>query len=141
MKYRFFEHTADMGVEAEGDSIEEAFSATALGLEDMITDITKVGAEIKKEINVESEDYNSLLYDFLEQFLILFDSEELLFSKVEVKSISESDGKYKLEAIAYGEKFDSEKHESKTHVKAVTYHGMEVKEESGKFHTKVLFDI
>jgi SHS2 domain-containing protein len=141
MKYKFFEHTADIGVEAVGSTIEEAFSNTALGLENIITDTSKVEEKTERPINLESEDLKSLLYDFLEQFLVLFDSEELFFSRIEVKSIKGQEGKYSIEAIAYGEKYNPDKHESKTHVKAVTYHQMKVEEKEGKHIIHVLFDI
>jgi len=141
MKYTFFEHTADMGVEAEAPTLEQVFSLTALGMQNMISDTSKVEEATSRIINVEAEDLKSLLYDFLEQFLILFDSEGLLFSRIEVKSIKQEENIYKLESKAYGDNFSSTKHESKTHVKAVTYHGMIVEKRGENWFTHVLFDI
>lgn len=141
MKYKFIEHTADIGIETEAKTLEEVFSNAALGLENVITDTSKVGDKIKRDIEVESEDLQSLLYDFLEKFLILFDSEGLLFSKIDVKSIKGKEGEYKLKAVLYGEKYKPDKHISKTHVKAITYYGMKVEKRKDKFYVKVIFDI
>ena len=126
MKFKFIEHTADVGVEAYGENLEESFENAALGFFEIMTDTSKVEASVKKEFEIESEDEKSLLYDFLEKFIIFKDAEDLVFSKFKV-SITK-DEKYKLKAEAWGEEFNPEKHEDKTHVKAITYHRMEVSE-------------
>ena len=126
MKFKFIEHTADVGVEAYGENLEESFENAALGFFEIMTDTSKVEASVKKEFEIESEDEKSLLYDFLERFIIFKDAEDLVFSKFKVNITK--DEKYKLKAEAWGEEFDPEKHEDKTHVKAITYHRMEVSE-------------
>ncbi len=42
MKFEFFEHTADIGIRAWGDSLEEAFENSALAVFEVITDTSKV---------------------------------------------------------------------------------------------------
>ena len=125
---KFFSHTADVEFESYGATLEKAFENAALALFGVMTNIKKVKPKIKKKINIESEDLESLLYDFLEKFLILLDSENMVFSKFDVKKITmnEKSKKFKLKAEAYGEKFDEKRHESKTLVKAITYHGMHI---------------
>ncbi len=127
MRFRFVEHTADIGVEAFGKNLEETFENASLGFLEIMTDTSKIEPKIKKEIKIESEDLKSLLYDFLEQFLVLHDSENLLFSKFKINKI-EKNKKYHLEAEVFGEEFNPEKHEDRTSVKAITYHQMEVSE-------------
>ena len=39
------------------------------------------------------------------------------------------------------EKFDPEKHDIGTHVKAVTYHGMEIGKKDGKHFCNIILDI
>lgn len=136
MPIKYFEHTADIGINASGKNLEQAFENAALALFGIMTNTKKVKTEIKREIKIESEDLESLLYDFLEKFLIFHDAENLLFSKFKVKKIIKNT-KYKLEAEAWGEQFDEKRHESKTLVKAVTYHGMKI----GKDKVHVLVDI
>lgn len=127
MKFKFIEHTADVGVEAYGDSLEEKFGNAALGLFEIMLDTSKVEQKEKREFEVEADDEQSLLYDFLERFLIIRDSEGLVFSKFDV-SIEKGEN-LKLKAEAWGEELDPEKHEVKTEVKAITYHRMEVTDE------------
>ena len=141
MEYRFFEHTADTIFEGYGKSYEEAFASAALAMQEVMTDTSKIEAKQEENIEVQAKDMKALLYDFLEKFLILKDAKNLLFSKFEVRKIEKTDSGFRLEASAWGEEFDPEKHEDKTHVKAVTYHEMEVGEKDGKKFVRVLVDI
>jgi len=141
MKFKFFEHTADTIFEAYGKTFEEAFANAAIALEEVITDTRKVKPAKSVKISARGEDMKSLLYDFLEKFLILFDSEQMLFSDVVIKEITEKDGKFGLTAVAKGEKYDAKKHASRTHVKAITYHEMQIGGKAGKKYVRVLVDI
>ncbi|MFQ6010310.1 MAG: archease [Candidatus Aenigmatarchaeota archaeon] len=141
MEYKFFEHTADTIFEGYGKSYEEAFASAALAMQEVMTDTSRVEAKQEEKIEAEARDMKALLYDFLEKFLILKDAKNLVFSKFEVKRIDKTDRGYRLEAKAWGEEFNPEKHEDKSHVKAVTYHEMEIGEKEGKKYVRVLVDI
>ncbi len=125
-KVKFFPHTADIEFEVYGNSMKQAFENAATVVANTITETKKVNAKIKKEISVSSEDLQSLLYDFLEQILILHDSENLVFSKIKVKKIVQEKKKYALNAEFFGEQYDEKKHGTGTVVKAITYHSMEI---------------
>ncbi len=140
-KFRFLPHTADVYIEAWGEDLEEAFANTAIGMENIITNTDKVGEKIKREVAIQSEDEKALLFDFLTQFLIWHDAENLVFSKVVVERIWPSEGKLALRATVWGEPFDPTRHESGTYVKAVSYMEMEIKREKGKIRIRVLVDI
>lgn len=141
LRFKFLPHTADVYVEAYGKNLEEAFANTALGMENIITKTAKVSAKVKRDIAVISEDEKALLFDFLTQFLILHDAENLVFSSIRVESIKSADGKLALKAVVSGEPFDKKRHEFGTYVKAVSYMQMEIKKEKGKVTIKVLVDI
>ena len=79
--YEFLEHTADIKVRAYGKTLEQAFINAAYALTNIVTK-DKIKKIIEKTIKVESEDEKSLLYDFLEQFLILIDSEGFLLAEI-----------------------------------------------------------
>ena len=137
MKFKFIEHTADIGIEAYGETWEEAFENAALGMFEIMTDTKKIGTKKKMEIMASGEDMKSLLYDFLEQFLILHDSENLVFSKVKIIELNNN----KLKAEVWGEEFNPDKHEDRTSVKAITYHQMEIIEKDSKKTIRFIVDI
>ena len=139
MKYEFLPHTADVKFRAYGNTLEEAFSNAALALTDIIVDPESVKAKVRKTIEVESEDEKALLYDFLEQFLILLDIEGFLLHKVEKLEIKKND-KFHLQATVVGDN-KPESYETKTHVKAITYQEMEIKKQNNKYIIQVVPDI
>ena len=65
MKFKFIEHTADVGVEAYGENLEETFSNAALGFFEIMTDTSKIEEKEVREFKAKGEDLKSLLYDFL----------------------------------------------------------------------------
>lgn len=128
-KFEFFDVTADIGYWAYGNTLEEAFENAALAMFDVITDIEKVSKKETKKISVESEDKVSLLYDFLEELLILQEVDLIFFSEFDVEIKLNKMGNtntYKLNASAKGEYINLKIHKRKSEVKAVTFHMMEV---------------
>jgi len=138
--YKFLEHTADIKVEAWGDSLEEAFEAAAMALTDISVDRDKVDKKIVKNIKVEGFDLESLLYNWIEELIVTLDIEKIVFNDFKVVITGEPDN-YKLSAEAYGEKYSKNKHGYKVHVKAMTYHEMEIKEYDGKYIIRYVVDI
>ena len=140
--FEFTDHTADVGVKSWGRNLEEAFSQTALSLMTTITpNLKKISPKIEKMIEIISEDKYALCFDFLSEFLYIFDVEDLVFSYVSVKSIQKIGEKYKLVALAKGEPFAREKHEIGTEVKAITYSFMNIEEKENKVEINIVFDI
>jgi len=128
-KFEFFDVTADIGYWAYGRTLKESFENAALAMFNVITNTQKVAKKETREISVESEDKVSLLYDFLEELLVLQEVDLILFSNFQVainKEIKENDEVYKLSAIANGETINHDIHERKSEVKAITFHMMEV---------------
>lgn len=134
MRYRLLEHTADSLVEVHGKDLNERFANAAYAMFDLITDVKKVEPKGEMKIVLSAESREQLLVDFLQELLYLNDADDLVFGKFEVKI----DG-LKLEALAWGEKFDEKKHEKKAVVKGVTYHKLEFDDKKGT--VTVLFDV
>lgn len=134
--YEFLPHTADAKFRAYGKTLEEAFTNAAYAMADVITDHRKIKPTAEKTISVESENKEALLYDFLEQFLILLDSEGFLLNKIKELKIKNN----KLTAKITGDT-NPKKYEIKTHIKAVTYQEMFIKKEKGVYMIQVIVDI
>jgi SHS2 domain-containing protein len=140
--FEFMDHTADVSVKSWGRNLEDAFSQTALSLMTTLTpNLKKISRTIEKKIEIVSEDKYALCFDFLSEFLFLFDVEDLVFSYVSVKSIQKIGEKFKLIAIAKGEQFDRNKHEIGTEVKGITYSFMNIEEKKNKVEIRIVFDI
>lgn len=136
MKYKFLSHTADIKFQAFGNSLKEVFENSALALFNAIYG-GKIKNKKKFKINVHGHDLESLLYNFLEEVLVLIDSKNFLPSKIKILKFNEKD--FKIEAEVQGD--DAENYQISMHVKAITYNEMFIKKIKNKFITQVVLDI
>jgi len=138
--YRFLPHTADIKVEAWGKDFNEAFASAAKAFTDIVVDISKVLPIHTYTIEVEGYDIEELLYNFIEQLILELDLNQLVFSEYHV-TINTSKGGYSVKCVCKGEKIDIRKHRYKTHVKAMTYHEMEIKKDDDRVIIRYVIDI
>jgi len=103
-----------------------------------MTDTSKVEPKESREIEIDGMDLENLLYRWIESLLVYYDSELLLFGKFKVKIDLEN---LRLNAIAWGEKFDPDKHERRTVVKAATYHEMSIVKTNNGYELTFVVDI
>src|SRR3989338_5057166 len=136
MKYKYFEHTADIKFQAFGKTLDESFENSAMAMFNAMYD-GKVKSKIKKNIKVSGTDFENLLYNFLEEFLFLMDSEGFFMSSCKVK-IKEGK-KYELEAEVKGD--EAKNYPISLDVKAVTYNSMFVKKEKNNWICQVVIDV
>lgn len=121
--YEYFDVTADIGFKAYGKNLNEAFENAGIAMFNVITDTSDVLPQMEITFEVASEDYVSLLYDYLEELLFYHEVEFMLFSQFDV----EIDENFHLKATVKGEGINWDKHERKTEIKAITFHKMDVK--------------
>lgn len=134
MEYEYLEHTADIKFRAYGKTLEEAFSNSALALRNAMFD-GKVNSKVSKKIKVKGKDNERLLFEFLEELLVLLDSENFILSKVKSIKIKGDS----LEAEIVGD--DVSNYDVHIIVKAITYNEMFVKKEKDKYVAQVVVDV
>lgn len=134
--FELIDHTADVGIIAHGASINQAFANAARGLFSIITDLDDIREALHRDIEVTAPDQESLLVEWLNELIYLFDTENIIFNRFDITHLTNT----QLKARIYGEKVDSSRHELKTGVKAATYHMLKVKKNNG-YQAQVLFDI
>jgi len=139
-RFDWVEHPSDIGFRAYGWDLAEAFENAALALFEIMVDTKKVEPREEIKVELEAEDEGALLYDWLDRLIYLHDSKNMVMSKFKV-TISRIKSGFKLNAQAWGERFDSEKHPEKTAVKAMTYHMMEIRRQKNRCSVQAVVDI
>lgn len=140
MKYKFLEHTADIKFQAFGKTIEKAFENSALALQEVMTKKIKIKPVIKKKIEVKGRDKEALLYNFLEEFLFLLDSENFVLSKInKISIVTDNNKEYGLITEVIGD--SAFNYNFTNNVKAVTYNSMFVKKEGRVYICQVVVDV
>jgi len=134
--FELVDHTADVGIIAYGADINQAFANAARGLFSLITELSSVEEVLYRDIELTSSDRESLLVEWLNELIYLFDTENIIFKRFDVTVF---DG-IRLQARGYGEKVDTSRHRLKTGVKAATYHMLRVDKNNG-YQVQVIFDI
>ena len=133
MRYRFLPHTADIRFQAFGKSLKILFENSAYALTEIITE-DKIVLKKKHRIKIKAKDKEELLHNFLEEFLFLFETKGFILRKFDNIKIENNT----LIADAVG---DSEEHEIKNHVKAITYNDMFVKQDKYNWVAQVVVDV
>jgi SHS2 domain-containing protein len=140
-RFEFLEHTADAYIAAYGKSLAEAFENAALAMYETMTETKGVKEIEENSLEVVAKDEQDLLFSWLEALLLKFEVESMLYSRFKVSPIEKTPEGYVLKAKMWGEPFNRERHESKTDVKAVTYHRMEMIKDHSKVTVKFILDI
>jgi SHS2 domain-containing protein len=136
MSYEILSHTADEKFRASGETLEEAFSEATKAF----SEIVKGGpGDIKHEVTVESENAEALLFDFLDELILLQDTEGVAVGRAENLEIEELETGYKMTADIMTDAITSEM--SLTDIKAPTYNEMKVDYEDGQWVLEAVLDI
>jgi SHS2 domain-containing protein len=135
--YELIDHTADVGIKAYGKTLSEAFENIAKGMFDIITNNSEIENIGQYNIELETNNLEQLLVDWLSELLFLNSANNLVFGFFKV-DLDEKNNT--LSAKVFGDKFDISKHKIGTEIKAVTYHMLEVNNKK-PYHVQVLFDI
>ncbi len=134
--FEIVNHTADVGIIAYGADISQAFANAAKALFSLITELDDVAEVVYRDIELTAPDEESLLVEWLNELIYLFDVENIVFKRFDITRLNNT----QLKARSYGEKVDSSKHKLKTGVKAATYHMLRV-DKANVCKVQVLFDI
>jgi SHS2 domain-containing protein len=133
--FKLIEHTADTGLEACGGTLAEAYANAACGMFSIIAGLEDVEERVSRRVEVDSDEAESLLFEWLNSLLYYFDVETLLFKRFDITEFSEKH----LVAECHGEAYDPSRHRLKTGVKSATYHQLEV--DRAKNRVQVIFDV
>jgi SHS2 domain-containing protein len=135
--YEHFEHTADLGLRVRATDLNTLFAEAAEALTAaIIEEVDAVEPRDSIAVRVTGTDRAFLLFDWLRELLYRFDAERRLFRRFDVR-VSEGG----LDATAWGEPYDAERHPLSHEVKAITYHGLRVDQEDGGWVAEVIVDI
>ena len=135
--FEIFDHTADVGIHAYGETLTDLFIHAAQGMESLMVAPEQVRVSTSRSVMVEAHDSVSLLVAWLHELIFLFDTEYLLFHDFEMDLFTET----QLTARAFGEPYDAKRHALSSAIKAVTWHEASVSRTDGGYRATIIFDI
>jgi SHS2 domain-containing protein len=143
MPYEFLEDfaTADIAFHAWGDDLEEVFqSAGDAVINTMIDNLEAIALTETRTFELENDELDLLLFNFLQEFVYYKDSELLLLRSQQVE-ILKKETIYHLTATTQGERLDRDRHHQRVDVKAVTLHQFKLQKTDQGWMAQVILDI
>lgn len=134
--WEHFEHKADIGVRGFGNHPAEAFEQAALAMSAIITELSLIESLEEIDIVCEEADQELLFADWLNALVLEMSTRMMLFSRFEVR-INEG----RLEARAWGEPIDQQRHQPAVEIKGATYTELAVYETQGRWIAQCVVDV
>jgi protein archease len=135
LKFEFIEHTADVAFKAYGKDLNELFANAAEALESMLMQLQRIAPAEIRTIELASDSYENLLYNWLAELLVMFEVEHFAVKNCTVKIAGLS-----LSAECLGERVDLDRHVLNEEVKAVTYHNLQLMK-NDIYHVEITLDV
>ncbi len=136
--YRYLDHTADVGLEAWGETAEACLEAATEGLAAFLYAPEGVEPREARRLRVEGVDRLGAALAWLEEILYLVEGERFLPARWKVERVGERE----VEGQVWGEPFDPSRHRRREELKAVTYHQARFeRDEEGRWTLRAIFDI
>ncbi len=128
------EHTADRALRIYGANLEELLLNAARGMNSlMITELSPGSGRQDKFVELDAMDAESLLVEWLSELSYWAEIEMLVFHEFEMESVSPTH----LRATIHGTRVT----QMEKHIKAVTYHNLEIVQTGEGLTATVVFDV
>ncbi len=134
MNYEILEHTGDVKIKAYGKTKEDLFQNAMVGMFAILNSKLKTQKLKPRTIKLKSSDINALLVDFLNEVNYFRQVYKEAYDKAEFKKFSDKELKGMLRGRPVEEFLED--------IKAVTFHGLEIKQNPrGIWETVIVFDV
>jgi SHS2 domain-containing protein len=139
-RFEYFEHTADTRMRAYGKTFDEALGNLVLAVYNVIVDTSTVQPVELKELVVESQSQESLVYDVITELLFLQDTEGFLGSVVEEVVVEQIPSGWRASIHLMGDTHTDD-YDVFGQIKSATYSEMIIHDENGNVFIQAVVDI
>jgi SHS2 domain-containing protein len=128
------EHTADYALKIYGKDLQELLLNATIGMNSLLNPDGDMPAKpVQKTVRLETIDAESLLVEWLSELAYWAETEMLVFHKFDLLAVSPTH----VEAIVFGTPMTR----LEKHIKAVTYHNLEIIQTDEGLTATVVFDV
>ena len=140
-EFRFLDGIApaDAAFEATGHDLAEVFAAAARAVFAIIVNLEQVRTVISRQVTLEAESQDELLYAWLSELVYLKDVHRELYSDFDV--VISTDKTLRLQATIRGDSVDNLAGLTLTDVKAITYHLLAIESTTSGLKATVVVDL
>lgn len=132
--FEIVDHTADWALRIYGSDLAQLFSNAAMGMSSLLVqDIQDVPIEVVRRLELDAYDAETLLVDWLTELAYWAEDEGLIFSKISLSDVTDTHLKATLRGGRVAELLK--------HIKAVTYHNLEIVRTEQGLAATIVFDV
>lgn len=128
------EHTADLALRIFGRNLSDLLFNAARGMSTLlVVDLTSIPLTHHEQIEIDAYDAESLLVNWLSELAYWAETESIVFTRFELQNVTPTG----LDATVHGGRIP----DLKKHIKAVTYHNLEIIDTPDGLETTIVFDV
>ena len=140
--FTVFDHTADVGLEVRAESLADLLATAARAVFDQVLEDWPEAAEVQEEVLARpaagpAGDLGELLVVWLQELLYRFEARRLVPLSFDFAAAGPREVRAR---VGFG-RFDPARHRARLEVKAVTYHGLQVREDGGAWSARFILDV
>lgn len=133
--FEFLEHQADVGVRAWGETLGEAYEQAAWAVADILG-VRAEGPGTHRTIRATGNDEGGLLVDFLNELLLLHETEDPGIAAIRVRNVTRTELEAQIELAPLDDASEG------IPVKAATFHQLRVEHRAdGSIEARVYLDV
>ena len=128
------EHTADHAIRVFGANLDEFLLNAARGMNSLMAAQPVSGTDHQeKYVEIEAIDTESLLVEWLSELVYWAELEMLIFNEIKIERVSSTHLRARINGVRVTQ--------LKKHIKAVTYHNLDIARTKKGFTATVVFDV
>lgn len=128
------EHTADWALRICGRDLNHLLINAARGMSSLlVSDLTSIPLTHQEQIKLDAYDAEALLVNWLGELAYWAEAESIVFAQFDMQHVTPTT----LQSVVHGGHVP----DLKKHIKAVTYHNLEIVETADGLEATVVFDV
>jgi SHS2 domain-containing protein len=135
--YRITTHHTELAVRITGSSQADLFANSAFALFDVMTDLAAVEIKERIALEIEGNDRDDLLVNWMRELLYLYQSNGYLLKEFKINQVKDT----VVKAEVCGEKVDPDRHEVKQEIASVAAHKSRIEKTGNQWIAQMIFEL
>lgn len=132
--FEIVDHTADWALRIYGSDLAQLLANAATGMASLLVhDVQDVPVDVERHLELDAFDSETLLVDWLTELAYWAEDEGLIFTEISLSEVTDTHLKATLRGGRVAELLK--------HIKAVTYHNLEIVKTEHGLAATVVFDV
>ena len=132
--FQIVEHTADWSIRVRGVDLAHLLVSAAYGMSSLLVDdLEALPLSVERDLQIEAFDRESVLVEWLGELAYLAEHDGLVFRRFDLHEATPSAVRATVRGAPSAQLLK--------HIKAVTYHNLQVKESEDGLEADIVFDV